>query len=239
MLSVAAAHAASANWPPIPPVRPPVMKAAPGPEAKPAPSAPPASTPVPAPAAAPAAADACLAELKSKGVEAEAASAAPASSAGCGIASPVRLKSVGLAGGGVVDLPARPMLECAFAVAFTDFLRDLVVPLSRAQLGAPVVALDTGPGYDCRPQDHIPGARVSPHGMGIAIDVAAFVLADKRRLPVGHDANAQDAAFMQTIRRASCGWFTTILGPGDPDHAEHFHFDIKQHGASENYRICE
>ena len=38
---------------------------------------------------------------------------------------------------------------------------------------------------------------------------------------------------MQTMRRAGCGWFTTILGPGDPDHADHFHFDILRHGASD------
>ena len=200
--------------------------------------APAASSPAPT-SAQPNAADACLAQLKSNGVEAEAAGAPPAPSAGCGFASPVRLKSIGLPGGGAVDLPARPVLDCPFAVVFAGFVRDLVVPLSLAQLGAVLVALDTGPGYECRPQDHAPGAKISPHGTGAAIDVAAFVLADRRRLAVGHDANAQDAAFMQTIRRAGCGWFTTILGPGDPDHAEHFHFDIKQHGASENYRICQ
>ena len=98
---------------------------------------------------------------------------------------------------------------------------------------------DTGPGYDCRSVDRVPGAKVSPHGKGIAIDVSAILLADRRRIAVGHEANPQEALFMQTIRRAGCGWFTTILGPGDPDHAEHFHFDILRHGASDNYRICE
>ena len=44
---------------------------------------------------------------------------------------------------------------------------------------------------------------------------------------------------MQTMRRAGCGWFTTILGPGEPDHADHFHFDILRHGATDNYRICD
>jgi len=214
------------------------MKAAPAPEAKPPPApAPPA--PSTATVTAPASAEACLTELKSNGVDAEAASAPPASSDGCGIASPVRLRSIGLAKGGAVDLPARPLLDCRFAAVFTAFVRDLVVPLSRAEMEAPVAALDTGPGYDCRPQDHVPGAKISPHGTGVAIDVAGFVLADRRRLAVGHDASAQDSAFMQTIRRAGCGWFTTILGPGDPDHAEHFHFDVKQHGASDYYRICQ
>jgi hypothetical protein len=42
------------------------------------------------------------------------------------------------------------------------------------------------------------------------------------------------------MRRAACGWFTTVLGPGaDAAHAEHFHFDIARHGNSDFYRICE
>jgi hypothetical protein len=42
------------------------------------------------------------------------------------------------------------------------------------------------------------------------------------------------------MRQAACGWFTTVLGPGaDAAHAEHVHFDVLRHGASDNYRICE
>ena len=114
-----------------------------------------------------------------------------------------------------------------------------MAPLGEAMLGATVVALDTGPGYYCRNVDRVSGAKVSPHGKGIAIDVSAILLADRRRLAVGHEASPQEALFMQTMRRAGCGWFTTILGPGDPDHADHFHFDILRHGSSDNYRICE
>ena len=235
--AVSGASAATPIWPPLPPVRPPELR-----QGQTAPAPVPAPPQAAAPAAAPAAptnADACLADLKADRVEAEPASAPPAPGAQCGVAASVRLKSIGLTNGAAIDLPARPMLDCPFAKVFAGFVRDLVAPLSQATLGASVVALDTGPGYDCRPQDHVPGANISPHGTGIAIDVAGFVLADKRRLNVGHDAGPREAAFMQTIRRAGCGWFTTILGPGDPDHAEHFHFDIKQHGSSENYRICQ
>jgi hypothetical protein len=45
---------------------------------------------------------------------------------------------------------------------------------------------------------------------------------------------------VQTMRRAACGWFTTLLGPGsDAAHADHLHFDVLRHGASDDYRICE
>jgi hypothetical protein len=134
---------------------------------------------------------------------------------------------------------AHPLLDCSFALVFAGFLRDLVAPLGEAMLGATVVALDTGPGYYCRDVDRVSGAKVNPHGKGIAIDVSAILLADRRRIAVGREASPQEALFMQTMRRAGCGWFTTILGPGEPDHADHFHFDILRHGATDNYRICE
>ena len=227
---------------PLPPVRPPELSsppksdaAPPAAPAAPAPSSPPAASSVPPQAAA----EGCLEELKASHVEAEPASAPDASPNDCSIAAPVRVTSIGLPSGAKLDLPAHPLLDCSFAVVFTGFLRDLVAPLGEAMLGASVVALDTGPGYYCRSVDRVPGAKVSPHGKGVAIDVSAFLLADRRRIAVGHEASPQEALFMQTVRRAGCGWFTTILGPGDPDHAEHFHFDILRHGASDNYRICE
>jgi len=209
--------------------------------------APPAAAALPAAPSSPAAptvqpqaaAETCLEELKASHVEAESASSPGASPNDCSITAPVRITSIGLPGGAKLDLPAHPLLDCSFAVAFAGFLRDLVTPLGEAMLGATVVALDTGPGYYCRGADRVPGAKVSPHGKGIAIDVSAILLADRRRIAVGHEASPQEALFMQTMRRPGCGWFTTILGPGDPDHADHFHFDILRHGASDNYRICE
>ena len=235
-------NASAQTYPPLPPVRPPELSP---PKSQEAPSAAPTAPALPlSPPAAPsvqpqAAAEACLEELKASQVEAEAASSPGASSDNCSIAAPVRITSIGLHGGAKLDLPAHPLLDCSFALVFAGFLRDLVAPLGESMLGATVVALDTGPGYYCRSVDQVPGAKVNPHGKGIAIDVSAILLADRRRLVVGHEASPQEALFMQTIRRAGCGWFTTILGPGDPDHADHFHFDILRHGASDNYRICE
>jgi hypothetical protein len=226
---------------PLPPVRPPELlppKSREAPPAAPAAPAPPSSPP--APSVQPeAAAEACLEKLKANQIEAEAASSPHASPDACSIAQPVRITSIVLRGGGKLDLPAHPLLDCSFALVFAAFLRDLAAPLGEAVLGARVAALDTGPGYYCREGDRVSGAKVNPHGKGIAIDVAAILLADRRRIAVGHEASSQEALFMQTVRRAGCGWFTTILGPGDPDHADHFHFDILRHGATDNYRICE
>jgi hypothetical protein len=160
--------------------------------------------------------------------------------ADCGVAAPVRLTSLRLPGGATLGLPGRPILDCEFAITFAAFVRDLLAPLGQATLGAPVAALDTGPGYECRGRDQVVGAKTSAHGKGIAIDVVAILFADRRRVAIGRPANPEEASFVQTMRRAACGWLTTVLGPGsDAAHADHLHFDILRHGASDDYRICE
>jgi hypothetical protein len=182
---------------------------------------------------------ACLAELRTNHVDAEIVPAPPAPLADCEIAEPVRLSSIGLTNGAPINLPDRPILDCTFAITFTEFARDLMAPLATAMLGSGIVALDTG-GYSCRSPIRLPSGSPNPHAKGIAIDLSAIALADRRRIAIGHEANSTEALFARTMRQAACGWFTTVLGPGtNAAHAEHFHFDVLRHGASDNYRICE
>jgi len=230
--SVSWADAGASGQPPLPPIRPPSSS-----ETQPGGGTPPPSIATPL---APQPADAeCFAELRANHIEAEIVPAPPAPLADCGIAEPVRLSSIGLANGATIDMPDRPILDCAFAITFTEFAQDLMAPLATAMLGSGVVALATG-GYSCRSPIRLPSGNPNPHAKGIAIDVSAITLADRRRIAIGHEANSAEALFARTIRRAACGWFTTVLGPGaDAAHAEHFHFDILRHGASDNYRICE
>ena len=151
----------------------------------------------------------------------------------------MRLSSIGLANGATIDMPDRPILDCPFAITFTEFAQDLMAPLATAVLGSGIVALATG-GYACRSPIRLPSGNPNPHARGIAIDLSAITLADRRRIAIGYEANSAEALFVRTMRQAACGWFTTVLGPGaDAAHAEHFHFDVLRHGASDNYRICE
>jgi hypothetical protein len=222
--------------PPLPPIRPPSSaETQPGGGTTPAPQ-PPIATPL---APQPADAAACLAELKANHIEAEIVAGPPAPLADCVIAEPVRLSSIGLANGTAIDMPDRPILDCAFASTFTEFAQNLMAPLATAMLGSGIVALATG-GYSCRSPIRLPSGSPNPHAKGIAIDLSAITLADRRRIAIGHEANSAEALFVRTMRQAACGWFTTVLGPGaNAAHAEHFHFDVLRHGASDNYRICE
>jgi hypothetical protein len=193
-LGAAASLKTMADEPPLPPPRPAE------------PTAPGKAPPAPSERAAPT----CLAKLIASGVGAEAASAPATSVEGCGIDAPVRLSSITVAGGDVVSLSDRPLLACEFAAVLADYVRLIVAPLGQAMLHAKVAAIETGPGYACRTQDRVAGAKISAHAKGLA------------------------------VRTAACGWFTTVLGPGaDAFHASNMHLDIEQHGSSGSYRICE
>jgi hypothetical protein len=227
-LGVGASAQVMADERPLPPPRPPEL----APPAKPAPQPPP-SAPSDGPAI-------CLAKLVAAGASAEVAPAPTTSLEGCGIDAPVRLSSIKVMEGDVVTLPGRPLLDCRFAAVLADYVRLIVAPLGPAMLHARVAAIETGPGYECRTQDRIAGAKISAHGHGLAVDFIAIALADKRRLLVERQTGADEASYFRALRTAACGWFTTVLGPGaDAFHASNMHLDIEQHESSASYRICE
>jgi hypothetical protein len=152
----------------------------------------------------------------------------------------VRLSSITVAGGDIVSLPNRPLLACEFAAVLADYVRLVVAPLGQAMLHAKVAAIETGPGYQCRTQDRIAGAKISAHAKGLAVDFVAISFADKRRVLIERQTGADEASYFRAMRTAACGWFTTVLGPGaDAFHASNMHLDVEQHGSSGNYRICE
>jgi hypothetical protein len=234
--SVSWADAGASGPPPLPPIRPPSSS-----ETHPGGGTTPVQPPSIATPLAPQPADAaaCLAKLRANHIEAEIVPGPPAPLTDCGIAEPVRLSSIGLTNGATIDLPDHPILDCAFALAFTEFGQNLMAPLATAMLGSGIVALATG-GYRCSSPIRLPSGNPNPHAKGIAIDLPSITLADRRRIEIGHEANSAEALFVRTMRQAACGWFTTVLGPGtDAAHAEHLHFDVLRHGASDNYRICE
>ena len=217
-----------ADEPPLPPPRPPELGAPERAQAEPSPPAPKGD-----------AASTCLTKLIADGVSAEAASAPATPVEGCGIDAPVRLSSITVEGG-AVSLPDRPLVACEFAAVLADYVRLIVAPLGQAMLHAKVAEIETGPGYACRTQDRIAGAKISAHAKGLAVDFVAITLADKRRIVVERQTGADEASYFRAIRTAACGWFTTVLGPGsDAFHANNMHIDIEQHGSSGSYRICE
>ncbi len=202
---------AAAGFPPLPPRRPAELGSAPAPVAPPR--------------------EVCVERLAAQGIVAQPGDVKEPTDA-CRIDEPVQLKSVG-----GVTIAGEPLVACAMAETFGLFVRDVAAPLTKGATGSALKSIAVGGGFECRPRNHVAGAKPSSHGRGLAIDVMSFGLADGRRISV--ESNA-DAPLVRGLRMAACGAFTTVLGPGaDAAHATHLHLDLEKHGSSDRYRICQ
>ena len=185
----------------------------------------------------------CAARLERAGVEAAAASPPRTDAAlPCGIVDPVTLVSVTVAGspGQRILFASKPLISCAMAERMARFGSDIAAPLALGIFRQPLQAIETGPGYECRPRNRQPGGKMSSHGQGNALDVAAFLLADRRRITAGKPAGEDGQRFIWALRMAGCGAFSTVLGPGsDAYHADHLHFDIEARGRDGMSKFCQ
>ncbi len=185
-------------------------------------------------------ASACLLNLNRIAV----ASPAPqpeAADPACRIPQPVTLKST--KGPFPVSFASGLTLDCSFALKTADFVANILQPLARHHVGAPISQLRSGEGFVCRRRNNAKSGKLSEHAFGGALDIVGFDFAGKSRLDIGPPRlmNPEQAAFFKAARLASCGTFTTVLGPGtNAAHARHLHLDLaRSKGRKNPYRICE
>jgi hypothetical protein len=183
---------------------------------------------------------ACLDRLTVAGFEFQGAVLPPASNPACAVDTPVRVKAIKSASRTRIRLAEEPVVACRFAEPLAHWLGGVVAPVFAARLGADLKAVHIT-GYECRNRNHAEGGKLSAHALGIAADILSFDLTNGATLTIRPDGEAGDSrAAIEVVRKAGCGWFTTVLGPGsDEAHANHIHVDILQHGLSNHYRICQ
>lgn len=129
--------------------------------------------------------------------------------------------------------PGAPPATCAVGAATVLWLRQGVQPAAEALLGAPVARIEHFGAYSCRRLYGRDSGPWSEHATGNAIDIAAFVLADGRRISVarGWTGDSEEAAFLRRARDEACEVFGTVLSPDyNAAHADHLHFDQAARG---------
>lgn len=129
---------------------------------------------------------------------------------------------------GVGFRPATPDATCAVDAGLAIWLRDGVQPAAARILGSRVATVEHFGTHACRRIYGRKEGSWSEHATGNAIDIAAFVLADGRRVRVlrGWDDDGSEARFLRAAHAAACGPFATVLGPDyNAAHADHFHLD--------------
>ena len=142
---------------------------------------------------------------------------------GCSALGSVQLRDIGTP---VTNLGA---MTCGLGYAFTVWVQsDLQVP-AMGEFGSPVARVETFGTYNCRNVNGAATGRLSEHAYANAVDVAAFVLKDGRRISVlnGWNGDEREGRFLRSVRASACRRFNTVLSPDyNAAHRDHLHFDM-------------
>ena len=143
---------------------------------------------------------------------------------GCGIRNPVSVTAVQ---GIELTKPAR--MDCTTAKVLDTWVRNAVIPASKNTVTEMHVVAD----YACRTRNNQPGAKVSEHGKGRAIDIAGFTMSNWDKVTLlKHWGSKTYGDFLRALHQKACGPFGTVLGPNaNKYHLDHFHFDTARYRA--------
>ena len=131
-------------------------------------------------------------------------------------------------------------LACPLVATLDRFISESVQPAALRWFGEPVAEIRQISAYSCRGMNGDPNAKISEHAFGNALDIAAFTLADGRRITVkdGWHGTPEEQGFLHDVQGAACERFTTVLAPGsNAYHYDHMHVDLMRRSSGRS--ICE
>jgi hypothetical protein len=141
---------------------------------------------------------------------------------------------------GPVAVRPAATLACPIVSALDRWLADSVQPAATRWFGARVVEIKQISAYSCRGMNGNASAHISEHAFGNALDIAAFTLADGRRITVkdGWRGLPEEQGFLRDVQAAACQQFSTVLAPGsNAYHHDHIHVDLMRRASRRV--VCE
>jgi hypothetical protein len=130
---------------------------------------------------------------------------------------------------GPVAIKPAATLACPLVSVLDRWLAETVQPAAQRWFGGRVVEIKQISAYSCRGMNGNPGAHISEHAFGNALDIAAFTLADGRHVTVkdGWRGLPEEQGFLRDVEAGACQQFTTVLAPGsNAYHYDHIHVDL-------------
>jgi len=140
---------------------------------------------------------------------------------------------------GPVNVMPVATLACPLVSALDNWVTNGIQPAALRWFGQPVVEIKQISAYSCRTMNGQRGTPISEHAFGNALDVAAFTLADGRKVTVRDGWHGQPAerAFLHDVQASACQLFATVLAPGsNAFHYDHIHVDLARHASGRS--IC-
>lgn len=141
---------------------------------------------------------------------------------------------------GPVALKPAATLACPIVSVLDRWLAESVQPAAMRWFGVRVAEIKQISAYSCRGMNGNSRAHISEHAFGNALDIAAFVLADGRRITVkdGWRGVPEEQGFLRDVQGAACQQFNTVLAPGsNAAHHDHIHVDLMRR--SSRRIICQ
>ncbi len=141
-----------------------------------------------------------------------------------------------MAAAGPATLTPAATLACPIVSALDHWVSEGVQPAAMRWFGAQVVEIKQISAYSCRGMVGSGGSGISEHAFGNAIDIAAFTLADGRRITVqeGWHGTPEEQGFLHDVHLAACDNFTTVLAPGyNAAHYNHIHVDLMRRSSGD------
>jgi hypothetical protein len=130
-------------------------------------------------------------------------------------------------------------LACPIVSELDRWIAGAVQPAAMRWFGSPVAEITQISAYSCRGMNGNPRASISEHAFGNALDIAAFTLADGRRITVknGWRGLPEEQGFLRDVQAAACDQFSTVLAPGsNVYHYDHIHVDLMRR--RDGHRAC-
>jgi Extensin-like protein C-terminus len=141
---------------------------------------------------------------------------------------------------GPVAVKPTATLACPIVSVLDRWLADSVQPSAQRWFGSRVAEIKQISAYSCRGMNGDPHAHISEHAFGNALDIAAFTLADGRRITVkdGWRGMPEEQGFLRDVQASACQLFNTVLAPGsNRHHYDHIHVDLMRR--SSGRVICQ
>jgi Extensin-like protein C-terminus len=130
-------------------------------------------------------------------------------------------------------------LACPIVSELDRWIAGAVQPAAMRWFGSPVAEITQISAYSCRGMNGNSRASISEHAFGNALDIAAFTLADGRRITVknGWRGLPEEQGFLRDVQAAACDQFSTVLAPGsNVYHYDHIHVDLMRR--RDGHRAC-
>lgn len=128
-------------------------------------------------------------------------------------------------------------LNCSMTKVFAKWVKNELVPSARYRYFSGVKSIHQMSSYSCRKMNSRSNNPWSEHARGNALDIGGFTLKNGKHIDVRKKSffAFREKGLLKTVRSDSCKYFKTVLGPGDPYHGDHFHFDLRYRKSGRPY----